>query len=137
MPATCSSTLSVAPITSRPSTSATASPNTNASSSISFYPELWAGGANDDFLIENNLLNSGGEYTVYLGHSPAYGESPNTNFRFVNNKFGTLYFPKGGNSGPVASWSNHASNTWSGNTWYDLRATSGGYVNKNGQTVNP
>ena len=111
-------------------------PDTNASSAISFYPELWAGGANTDFLIDGNLLNSGGEYAVYLGHTPSAGESPNTNFRFVNNRFGTLYFPLCGNSGPVASWSNVAGNTWSNNTWYDLRPTGGGYTNKNGQTVN-
>ncbi len=112
-------------------------PNTNASSAISFYPELWAGGANDDFLIDGNLLNSGGEYAVYLGHTPSAGESPNTHFRFTNNKFGTLYFPLCGMSGPVASWSVDATNTWSNNTWYDLRSTGGGYTNKNGQTVNP
>jgi hypothetical protein len=108
-------------------------PNTNASSAMSFYPETWAGGANDNFLIENNLLNSGGYFAVYLGHTASAGESPNTNFRFVNNKFGTLNFANCGISGPVASWSNVASNTWSGNTWYDQ---GNGGATKHGQTVN-
>ena len=112
-------------------------PNTNASSAISFYPELWAGGANDDFLIEGNLLNSGGGYATYLGHTPSSGESPNTHFRFINNRFGTLYFPACGIYGPSASWSVDATNTWSGNTWYDLRPTTGGYTNRNGQPVPP
>lgn len=109
-------------------------PNTNASSAISFYPENWAGGANNDFLIEGNLLNSGGYYAVYLGHTPPE-EQPNTNFRFINNRFGTLYFKNCGESGPVASWSSVSSNVWSGNTWYDLRPSGSGYTNKDGKTV--
>jgi hypothetical protein len=112
-------------------------PNTNASSAMSVYPEVAFGGANDDWLIDNNLFNTDGGYCVYLGYSPQDGESPNTNFRFTNNHFGTLYDVNCGMYGPVASWSNVASNTWSNNTWYDQRPTGSGYQNKNGQIVTP
>jgi hypothetical protein len=111
-------------------------PGTNASSSISFYPEVRNGGSNDDFLVEGNLLNAGAYYCVYAGYTPPE-EQPNTNFRFLNNRFGTLYGANCGREGPVASWSVHPSNVWSGNTWYDLRPTTSSYTNKNGKTVTP
>jgi hypothetical protein len=98
-------------------------------SAISIFPELWAGGANDDFLIDGNLL-AGGSYCAYLGHTPSGGESPNTNMRFVNNRFDTSIYSGCGSYGPLASWSTGATgNLWSNNTW------NGG--TKSGQPVNP
>jgi len=90
-------------------------PNTNASSAISLYPQTFAGGSNDDFVMDNNLLDTAGGYAVYLGGDST---SPkNTNFRFTNNHFGTLYFPTCGIYGPVDSWDTPG-NTWTGNSWY-------------------
>ena len=92
--------------------------NTNATSAISMFPENWAGGANNDVLIDGNLL-AGGSFCVYLGHTPSAGESPNTNMRFVNNRFDTSIYSGCGQFGAVASWSAGATgNLWSNNTWY-------------------
>jgi hypothetical protein len=106
---------------------------TNASSSISIYPES---GPNTNWTIDDNLLSSGGAYVLYAGYTPSAGERPNTGIVFINNKFNTDNYVNSGESGPVASWSN-TSNTWSNNTWYDLRPTTSGYTNKNGKPVNP
>ena len=81
---------------------------------LSVFPEQ---GANSDWLIDSNVLN-GGSFAVYLGYSPQNGEHPNTNIRFTNNVFGTKYWPTAGQYGPVASWSNVASNTWANNSWF-------------------
>jgi hypothetical protein len=94
-------------------------PGTNASAALALYPERWAGGPNSDVLIEGNLFNSGGDYAVYLGHSVDRGESPNTSVRVVGNRFGTRFNRLCGSAGAVASWSEHPSNRWEGNTWYD------------------
>jgi hypothetical protein len=80
----------------------------------------------EDFDKDGNFL-AGGSYCAYLGHTPP--ESPNTNMRFVNNRFDASVHAQCGTYGPVASWSNVASNVWSNNTW------SGGP--RDGQAVNP
>jgi hypothetical protein len=104
-------------------------PNTNASSAISFYPQVAFGGPNDNFLIDSNMIATGGGYCVYLGHD-ALTEQPNTNFVFTNNKFATDVFPDCGIFGPVGSWSAGATgNVWTNNVWY------GGP--NDGQIVNP
>lgn len=82
-------------------------------------------------------MNSGGGYATYLGHTPKDGEKPNTHFRFLDNRFGTLYFPDCGIYGPTASWSVDPTNTWSGNVWYDQRPTTATYLNKDGRPVEP
>jgi len=90
----------------------------NCSSAISLYPQNWAGGPNDDVVIDGNLLNGGG-YCTYLGYTPAEGERPNTNIRVTNNVFGNKYYPRCGRYGPVASWTpppTGTGNVWSGNT---------------------
>ena len=97
------------------------------SSAMSVYPQ-W--GPNDNWTIDRNLFN-GGSYCVYLGYSPASGESPNTNMRVTNNGFGTKYTTNCGIYGPVASWSWSTGNTWTNNAWY-APGTS-----KNGTAVTP
>jgi hypothetical protein len=87
------------------------------SAAMSVYPETDFGGANDDWTVNGNLFN-GGSYCVYLGYSPADGESPNTNIRFTNNRFGTKYHAQCGIYGPVGSWSSATGDVWSGNVWY-------------------
>ena len=87
------------------------------SSAMSVYPQRGFGGPNDDWTIDGNLFNGGG-YCVYLGYSPADGESPNTNMRVTNNGFGDKYSENCGLYGPVASWSASDGNTWTGNHWY-------------------
>jgi len=81
---------------------------------VSVFPER---GSNNDWVIDSNVLN-GGAFAVYLGYSPQNGEKPNTNIRFTNNIFGTKYWPNSGEYGPVASWSNVASNSWTNNSWF-------------------
>ena len=81
---------------------------------LSVFPEQ---GPNTDWLIDSNVLN-GGSFAVYLGYSPESGEHPNTKIRFTNNIFGTKYWATSGEYGPVASWSNVASNTWANNSWF-------------------
>ncbi len=91
------------------------------SSAISMYPEV---GPNDNWVIDHNLLN-GGAYCMYAGYTPSAGELPNTHLTVTNNVFGSALFPECGQYGPVASWSDVASNTWANNT------------NGNGQPVQP
>ncbi len=100
------------------------------SAAMSVYPQTDFGGANSDWTIDGNLFN-GGSYCVYLGYSPADGESPNTNMRVTNNGFGTKYRSQCGLYGPVGSWSWSAGNTWTGNYWYAPGAT------KNGTALTP
>ncbi|MCL4293800.1 MAG: hypothetical protein KJ056_12355 [Acidimicrobiia bacterium] len=88
------------------------------SSAISLYPQNFAGGPNDDIVIDGNLLNGGG-FCTYLGYTPAEGERPNTNIRVTDNVFGNKYYPRCGQYGPVASWTpppTGTGNVWSGNT---------------------
>jgi hypothetical protein len=65
--------------------------------------------------IENNFL-AGGGYSIYGGDGPS--TNPTSNIVITGNRFGQLYFAKGGQFGAVAYY-NHAGtgNTWSGNIW--------------------
>jgi hypothetical protein len=64
--------------------------------------------------IENNFL-AGGGYTIYGG--TALG-NPTSNIVIKNNRFGQLYYPLGGEYGPVAYFNSAGTgNVWSGNTW--------------------
>jgi hypothetical protein len=49
---------------------------------------------NSNVLIESNLLAGGGSYTLYC---PMYSSN---NLRVINNRFSTLFWPKGGQYGP-------------------------------------
>ena len=65
-------------------------------------------------LVTDNLL-AGGGYTLYAG-----GGSRGTsyNIKITNNRFSTVYFPKGGSYGPYTAFDRTGSgNEWSGNIW--------------------
>jgi hypothetical protein len=64
--------------------------------------------------INNNYL-AGGGYTIYGGDGNM-GQS--YNIKVTNNQISTMYFPNGGQWGPVAYFDDQGpGNTWSGNTW--------------------
>jgi len=65
--------------------------------------------------ISNNFL-AGGGYSIYGGDGPS--GNPTSNIVIKNNRFGQLYFAKGGQFGAVAYYDHTGSgNTWSGNIW--------------------
>ena len=62
--------------------------------------------------IENNLL-AGGGYTIYAGNG--HGNTT-SNIVIKGNRFGQLYYPKGGQFGPDAYFNPAGKgNVWSGN----------------------
>jgi hypothetical protein len=64
--------------------------------------------------IENNIL-AGGAYTIYGGD--ALG-NPTSSIVIKGNRFGELFYPQGGQYGPVAYFDpSGKGNVWSGNTW--------------------
>jgi hypothetical protein len=64
--------------------------------------------------VENNIL-AGGAYTIYGGD--ALG-NPTSNIVIKGNRFGELYYPKGGQYGPIAYFNpTGTGNVWSGNIW--------------------
>jgi hypothetical protein len=64
--------------------------------------------------INNNYL-AGGGYTIYGGDGNM-GRS--YNIKITNNQISTMYFPNGGQWGPVAYFDDQGpGNTWTGNTW--------------------
>ncbi len=89
-------------------------PNTHPSSAVSIYPQTFAGGSNDDWVLDSNLFDSAADWCAYLGGDPT---SPkNTHMTVTNNVFGNLYHPLCGLTGAVASW-DLPTNTWSGNVY--------------------
>jgi hypothetical protein len=64
----------------------------------------------DNLRFENNLL-AGGGYAVYCGAHTGF-----TNVSVINNRFSTVYFPKGGYHGPLIYCGN---GPVSGNVWHD------------------
>jgi hypothetical protein len=68
--------------------------------------------------VTGNLL-SGGSYTIYGGNSLG---NTSTNMHIDNNRFSQAYFPRSGQSGPVAYYNTSATNTWTGN-FYDTTGT--------------
>jgi hypothetical protein len=65
--------------------------------------------------IENNFI-AGGGYSIYGGYGQ--GNNPTSNIVIKNNRFGQLYYAKGGQFGPVAYFNPAGTgNTWSGNVW--------------------
>ncbi len=86
---------------------------------------------NDNWLITNNLFNSGSSYCVQIVGTPSK-PYPNTNITFTDNKFGKVgaqYWSKSDSLcsefGPITGWTSGSGNVWSGN------------VDSNGNTVNP
>ena len=64
--------------------------------------------------IQNNLL-AGGGYSLYGGSGRS---NLTSNIVIKGNRFAQLYFPKGGQFGPVAYYEHTGTgNTWSGNIW--------------------
>ena len=64
--------------------------------------------------INNNYL-AGGGYTIYGGDG-SIGQS--SNIKVTNNQISTMYFPNGGQWGPVAYFDDKGpGNTWTSNTW--------------------
>ena len=64
--------------------------------------------------ITGNLL-AGGGYSLYGGDSLG---NTTTAITVTNNRFSTLYYPLGGQFGPVAYYATTGTgNTWTGNTW--------------------
>ncbi|MDQ1295262.1 MAG: hypothetical protein QG608_3147, partial [Actinomycetota bacterium] len=67
--------------------------------------------------IDNNLL-AGGSYTIYAGADPE-GQTT-TNIRITNNRISRLYYPHGGEYGPLTAYEPHGpGNTFTNNTWDD------------------
>jgi hypothetical protein len=65
--------------------------------------------------VENNFL-AGGGYSIYGGDGPS--SNPTSNIVITGNRFGQLYFAKGGQFGAVAYYDHTGTgNTWSGNIW--------------------
>lgn len=92
------------------------------SSAISAYPEVGMGGPNSNWTVEGNLLNTTGQYCMYMGYTPSAGERPNNNMKITNNTFGNRFNARCGGQSYV-SWSNESvgvtpnsnSNVFSGN----------------------
>jgi hypothetical protein len=65
--------------------------------------------------IENNFL-AGGGYSIYGGDGPS--TNPTSNIVITGNRFGQLYYAKGGQFGAVAYYDHTgAGNTWTANIW--------------------
>jgi hypothetical protein len=79
-----------------------------------------------DFVIDGNLLNTGGAYCFYGSGGPSK-PFHSYNITFTNNHFGRKFEPDCGVLGPVTYWdSRQPGMVWSGNVWDDT-----------GQIVNP
>lgn len=100
------------------------------SSSISIYPQNWAGGPNVDWVIENSYIYaSSAYYTLYAGHTAADGEKPNRQLVFRNN----IFAENDKNfSAYIASWSGARTNGPNGNeygnVWDNNKDTSGNVI---------
>jgi hypothetical protein len=106
-------------------------PNTNASSSMSCYPES---GPNSYFTITETLFESGGGYVFYFGYTPP-GEQPNHHFVLRDNWVSTKPDPKGGFYGCTSLSNGWSASEWTNQRWYDLRPSTGGYKNKHGTQI--
>jgi len=70
-------------------------------------------GSQQNRLVTGNLL-AGGSYTIYAGQNS--GGPATSNITITDNRIATLYFPQGGQYGPVTAF-NPATTTWTGNVW--------------------
>jgi hypothetical protein len=85
--------------------------NRNQTDAVSLFQDF---GVQANSVINGNLL-AGGSYTIY-GSNGSKGAS--SNIVITNNRFGNLYYPRGGRYGPVTAFNSAGSgNVWSGNTW--------------------
>jgi hypothetical protein len=65
-------------------------------------------------VIKDNLL-AGGGYAIYGGNK--VGAPAATNIVIEDNRFSTIYYPGGGQWGPVIYYAPAPGNVWSGNVW--------------------
>jgi hypothetical protein len=73
-----------------------------------------AGATVSNKTIENNFL-AGGGYSIYGGDGQ---NNPTANIVITGNRFGQLYYAKGGQFGPVAYYNPAGTgSTWTGNIW--------------------
>ncbi len=70
-------------------------------------------GVQSNRVVTDNLL-AGGSYTIYAGQN--HGGLTTSKIIITNNRISNLYFPQGGEYGPVADF-NSATTTWTGNVW--------------------
>jgi hypothetical protein len=85
----------------------------NQTDAVSLFQDF---GPQGNRVITGNLL-AGGGYTIYAGGKT--NGPPAFNVQITNNRISTMYFPTGGQYGPVAFYSHGHGNVWSGNTWDD------------------
>jgi hypothetical protein len=83
------------------------------------YNQTTAVGLFEDFGVQSNRvvtdnLLAGGGYTIYAGQNN--GGATTSKITITNNRISNLYFPQGGQYGPVTDF-NTATTTWTGNVW--------------------
>ena len=64
----------------------------------------------DNVLIQNNLFNTNGSYCTYAGQN-------GTNIRYIDNIFGTKFYPRCGQYGAVTDFQPNQGNVWRGNRY--------------------
>jgi hypothetical protein len=79
------------------------------SAALSLYEDF---SAIDDVLIQNNLFNTNGSYCTYAGQN-------GTNIRYIDNVFGTRFYPRCGQYGAVTDFQTNQGNVWRGNRYPD------------------
>jgi hypothetical protein len=70
-------------------------------------------GVQSNRVVTDNLL-AGGGYTIYAGQNN--GGPTTSHITITDNRISNLYFPHGGQYGPVTDF-NSATTTWAGNIW--------------------
>jgi hypothetical protein len=85
--------------------------NMNQTDAVSLFQD---NGPQANRVIDDNLLGGGG-YSIYGGTKA--GGTPTSNIQITNNVISTVYYPRGGQWGPVAYYNSGSGNVWSGNTW--------------------
>jgi hypothetical protein len=79
------------------------------SAALSLYEDF---AAIEDVLIQNNLFNTNGGYCTYAGQN-------GTNIRYIDNIFGTQFYPRCGQYGAVTDFNPNPGNVWRGNRYPD------------------
>jgi hypothetical protein len=72
-------------------------------------------GVQSNRVISNNLL-AGGDYPIYAGQNT--GDAATSNIQVTGNRISTLYYPQGGQFGPVDDYNPAGiGDTWTANMW--------------------
>jgi hypothetical protein len=66
----------------------------------------------ENVLIQHNLFNTNGSYCTYAGQN-------GTSIRYIDNIFGTKFYDRCGQYGPVTDFRPNAGNVWRGNRYPD------------------